>query len=144
MGYLRIKNFREQLIVYFVCGSKKSGYLPVIFRRFSINGYFYAIMPDSLYPVVNNEKEMQFEVTANGEKAYLIYRFYKKDIAFMHTVVPKALEGRGIASALAHEAFHYAEAHHKKVMVYCPFVADFIQKHPEYQHQLDPAYIGRT
>jgi|ERR1044072_9232485 predicted GNAT family acetyltransferase len=97
-------------------------------------------MPDHPYTIVNNEKEMQFEIALEGEKAYLSYRFYKKDIAFMHTTVPKALEGRGIASALAREAFGYAAAHHKKVMVYCPFVAKFVKNHPEYRQQLDPEY----
>jgi predicted GNAT family acetyltransferase len=99
-------------------------------------------MSDSLYTVTNNEKELQFEVESNGEKAYLIYRFYKRSIAFMHTVVPKALEGRGIAGALAREAFRFAESHHKKVMVYCPFVTEFVKNHPEYEQQLDPAYHG--
>jgi predicted GNAT family acetyltransferase len=99
-------------------------------------------MPDHPYTIVNNEKELQFEIALEGEKAYLSYRFYKKDIAFMHTTVPKALEGRGIASALAREAFRYAAARHKKVMVYCPFVAGFVKNHPEYRQQLDPEYHG--
>lgn len=97
-------------------------------------------MPDQEYTITNNEKEMQFEIALEGEKAYLTYRFYKKDIAFMHTTVPKALEGRGIASALAREAFRYAAALRKKVMVYCPFVAGFVKNHPEYRQLLDPEY----
>ena len=94
-------------------------------------------MPD----VLNNESEKQFEITTAGEKAYLTYRFYKDDIALMHTFVPKALEGQGIASALAKEAFRYAAEHKKPVMVYCPFVAQFVKRHPEYQKQLDPQYL---
>ena len=97
-------------------------------------------MPDTTYNVVNNEKEMQFEIELDGEKASLTYRFYKKDIAFMHTTVPKAMEGKGIASTLAKAAFSYAAEHKKPVMVYCPFVAQFLTKHPEYKHQLDAAY----
>jgi predicted GNAT family acetyltransferase len=90
--------------------------------------------------VVNNEKEQQFEILLDGEKASLTYRFYKKDIAFMHTTVPEAMAGKGIASTLAVAAFDYAKKHHKPVMVYCPFVAQFITKHPEYKQQLDPEY----
>ena len=97
-------------------------------------------MSDHPYSIVNNEKEMQFEIALEGEKAFLTYRFYKKDIAFMHTTVPKALEGRGIASALAKEAFRYAATLHKKVMVYCHFVGRFVKNHPEYRQQLDPEY----
>jgi predicted GNAT family acetyltransferase len=90
--------------------------------------------------VVNNEKEQQFEILLDGEKASLTYRFYKKDMAFMHTTVPEAMAGKGIASALAVAAFDYAKQHKKPVMVYCPFVAKFITKHPEYKQQLDPEY----
>jgi predicted GNAT family acetyltransferase len=97
-------------------------------------------MSDTTYHVVNNDKEMQFEVELDGEKAVLVYRFYKHDIALMHTEVPDALEGKGIASALARAAFAYAESQQKPVIVYCPFVAGFIQKHPEYKKQLDPEY----
>ena len=100
-------------------------------------------MPDTDYTVINNEQEMQFEIEQDGEKAYLSYRFYKDDIALMHTLVPDALEGKGIGGALARAAFKYAKEHKKPVMVYCPFVAGFLQKHPEYESQLDPQYRGK-
>jgi predicted GNAT family acetyltransferase len=97
-------------------------------------------MPDLNYNVTNNEKELQFEIELDGEKAYLTYRFYKKDIAFMHTVVPDAFAEKGIASALAKAAFKYAEEQKKPVMVYCPFVGNFLKSHPEYNKQVDKQY----
>ncbi|MEO8415433.1 MAG: N-acetyltransferase [Ginsengibacter sp.] len=51
--------------------------------------------------MTNNEREMQLEINVNDEKAFLVYRFYKKSIAFMHTQVPGALEGKGVAGTLA-------------------------------------------
>jgi len=90
--------------------------------------------------VTNNEKQMQFEVRADGEVATLEYRFYKKDIALMHTVVPDRLSGKGIASVLAHHALEWAKEHGKKVMVYCPFVAAYLKKHPEYSELVDKSY----
>jgi predicted GNAT family acetyltransferase len=48
---------------------------------------------------------MQFEVLQDGDKAFLTYRFYKKDLAFLHTTVPPSLKGKGIASSLAKAAF---------------------------------------
>jgi len=92
------------------------------------------------YNIHNNEQEQQLEVLLTGEKATLTYRFYKKDIALMHTYVPPALEGKGIAGALARAAFALAKELHKPVMVYCPFVGNFLKTHPEYLPQLDPAY----
>jgi len=92
------------------------------------------------FKVVNDEAGMKFEIEGEGEIAYLEYRFYKKDMAMMHTFVPKKLEGKGIASALAKEAFSYAEKLNKAVMVYCPFVAAFVKRHPEYRKQLDAEF----
>ncbi len=94
-------------------------------------------------PVRNNTDEQQFEIESDGLKAYLTYRFYKHNIAFMHTFVPDQLSGKGIATMLAKEAFAYAKEIKKPVMVYCPFVADFIKKNPEYKSQLDPEYYSK-
>ena len=80
--------------------------------------------------VINNADQQQFEVHMDDHVAVLIYRFYKNDIALMHTEVPAALENKGIASALAKYAFEWANEHNKKVMVYCPFVASFLKRHP--------------
>ena len=55
----------------------------------------------------------------------------------MHTVVPEALSGKGHASALAHHALQWAKEHKKKVMVYCPFVAAYLKKHPEFNPLID-------
>jgi len=90
--------------------------------------------------IINNEQQQQFQVRAEGELAYLEYRFYKDDIALMHTEVPEKLSGRGIASALAEYAIKYAREHKIPVMVYCPFVASWLKKHPENRDVLDPKY----
>ena len=90
--------------------------------------------------VTNNDKQQQFEISMDGELAVLQYRFYKNDIALMHTEVPEKLSGKGLASALAKYAFGWAKEHNKKVMVYCPFVASFLKRHPEYDSQVDKSY----
>lgn len=100
-------------------------------------------MTNADYIIINNQKDMQFEIGYEGEKAYLIYRYYKKDLALMHTSVPSELKGRGIAGALTKAAFEYAEKLKKPVIVYCPFVAKYIEKHTEYKMQLDPEYYKR-
>ncbi len=100
-------------------------------------------MESAPYTVVNNEANQQLEVWLDGAVATLTYRFYKKDIAFMHTTVPAELEGKGVATALAKEAFRLATSLKKLVMVYCPFVAGFVERHPEYRSQLDPQYYGK-
>jgi predicted GNAT family acetyltransferase len=84
------------------------------------------------YPVQNNEKEQRFEIETSVEKAFLEYRLYHNDIALIHTSVPESLNGKGIASALAEYALDWARTHNKKVKVYCPFVATYLKRHPEY------------
>ena len=92
------------------------------------------------YNIVNNEKLMHFEIHEGDDIAFLEYRFYKKDIAFMHTAVPPGMEGKGVASALAAYAFKFAKDHKKPVMVYCPFVGTWLKRHPEFKEQLDKEY----
>ncbi len=87
-----------------------------------------------------NEKQQRFEVHADDEIAYLQYRFYKGDIALMHTFVPGKLGGKGIATALAKYALDHAKENNLRVMVYCPFVAGFLKKNPEYNVLVDRQY----
>jgi predicted GNAT family acetyltransferase len=90
--------------------------------------------------IINNEQLKHFEIHQGDDIAFLEYRYYKKDIAFMHTEVPKSMRGKGVASVLAKYAFQFAEEHNKKVMVYCPFVAAYLKRHPELKEQLDKEY----
>ena len=92
------------------------------------------------YAVINNEKQQRFEIHTGDEVAYLEYRYYKKDIALMHTFVPEALNGKGMASALAHYALEWAKTNKKPVMVYCPFVAAYLKRHPLYNDIIDKSY----
>jgi predicted GNAT family acetyltransferase len=83
-------------------------------------------------PVINNTEQQQFEVHTEGALAVLQYRFHDNLIWLMHTEVPEKLEGKGIASALAHHGLEWAKENHKKVKVICPFVAAYLKRHPEY------------
>jgi predicted GNAT family acetyltransferase len=115
--------------------------LQIIFltaKHFIFTRKIYAGMSDIV--VTNNTAQQQFEVHQDGHTAILIYRFYKDDIAFMHTEVPHALENHGIAAALAKYAFEWAKEHNRKVMVYCPYVASYLKRYPEYNDQVDKNY----
>ena len=94
-----------------------------------------------MYKVTNNENQQRFEVHEGEEIAYLEYRYYKKDIALMHTFVPEVLEARGIAAALAKYALEWARENKKPVMVYCPYVGAFLKRHPEYNDVVDKNYV---
>jgi predicted GNAT family acetyltransferase len=53
-------------------------------------------------------------------------------MTFTHTEVPAPLRGRGIGSQMMHAVLQNVRAQGLKVIPSCPFVADFINKHPKY------------
>ena len=83
--------------------------------------------------IINNKRAFQFEITfPDGEKATLQYRWLKARMVLMHTIVPQSHRGKGIGDKLARHVLEYARAHGLKLLVYCPFVQAFMNKHPEY------------
>jgi hypothetical protein len=74
----------------------------------------------------------RFELERDGHVAYLEYNLAGKVLQLIHTEVPEALRGKGMASALAESALEWAREHEVKVDVICPFVAAYLAKHPEY------------
>lgn len=92
------------------------------------------------YKVIHNEKLQRFEIHDGNSVGFLEYKYYKKDIAFVHTEVPEDMQGRGVASILADYAFKFAKAKNKLVMIYCPFVSVYLKRHPELKDQVDKEF----
>lgn len=83
--------------------------------------------------VKNNEAANQYEAWIEGERAGLIA--YRKDdnvITYTRTKVVPAFGGQGVGSALALRALDDARAEGLTVVPLCPFVAAYIEKHPQY------------
>jgi uncharacterized protein len=85
------------------------------------------------YHVVNNKERSRFEIALDGEYAFVDYRWRKKELAIMHTEVPKNYEGKGIAATMVKHVLEYAKREGLKILVYCPYTAMYIQRHPEYK-----------
>jgi uncharacterized protein len=83
--------------------------------------------------IFNDKQHLQFKVQLEGETASLEYRLHDGMIILMHTEVPERFGGHGIGSALAQFGLDFARQNHMPVKVYCPFVAAYIKRHPEYQ-----------
>lgn len=87
--------------------------------------------------IINNEQRQHFETKLdNGEFAFIEYRWHKEILVIMHTFVPEAYEGKGIASSMAAFALTYARSNRLKVLVYCPYVKGYLARHPEYNDLL--------
>ena len=93
-----------------------------------------------LPPVERNDAAGRFEVAVDDHTAYCEYQLMKQGLLLPHTLVPDAIEGRGIGSALARAAFRYAREQGLKVLPDCPFIAGYIQRHPETQDLVHPGY----
>ncbi|MCP3732632.1 N-acetyltransferase [Sphingomonas sp. MG17] len=83
--------------------------------------------------VIDNAERSRFELAVEGHTAFAAYTIDGDTITFTHTVVPPALEGRGIASRLILHALTDVKARGLKVIAQCPFVAAYIRKHPEWE-----------
>lgn len=81
----------------------------------------------------HNEQAQRFETTIDGHTGYISYQERSDVLVYDHTIVPQALGGQGVGSALVKHALDYARDHDKKVVPQCSFVASYIDKHPDYQ-----------
>lgn len=75
----------------------------------------------------------RYEATIDGAVAgYAEYLTTGPLTVFTHTEVEPAYEGRGVGSALARYALDDMRAREQQVLVVCPFVNQWIGRHPEY------------
>jgi predicted GNAT family acetyltransferase len=86
--------------------------------------------------VVNNKTQHRYELAVEGHIAATYYSVADGVITFIHTEVPPALGGRGIASNLIRGALDQVRADGLKVIAQCPVVKAFIEKHADYQDLL--------
>jgi predicted GNAT family acetyltransferase len=82
---------------------------------------------------VNNPGAHRWEAHLDQQLAVVDYRQRGNMIFFLHTAVPHELEGHGVASQLVKLALEEARKEHLAVVPFCPFVADYIRRHPDEQ-----------
>lgn len=88
--------------------------------------------------VTKNREATRFEIDDGGVIAMLTYHEGNRHITLIHTEVPEALNGRGYGGALAKTALEYARANGLRVIVHCPFVRAYLERHPEYAELTEP------
>ncbi|MBO6224735.1 MAG: N-acetyltransferase [Psychrobacter sp.] len=93
-------------------------------------------MSDPTPEIIHNQSANRFETSIDNQTGYISYQERGDALVYDHTIVPQALGGRGIGSALVKQALDYARENDKKVIPQCSFVSAYISKHPEYQDLL--------
>lgn len=93
-----------------------------------------AALPD----IVHNTAAHRFEVMLGGEVARADYRLDGNVMRVVHTEVPPAHEGKGVAAALVRAVLAYARGQGLHVLPRCSYVRSYMRRHPE-THDLLPA-----
>jgi hypothetical protein len=89
-----------------------------------------------MHDILHNPDELRFESNINGSLAVLLYQRDGQRIALTHTQVPPQARNQGIGSALAKAALDYAAAEQLQVLPLCSFIADYINRNPQYRRLL--------
>jgi predicted GNAT family acetyltransferase/glutaredoxin len=84
--------------------------------------------------VVDVPEKSRYELRLGGRLIGLAaYRRRNNRIAFTHTEVEPSCEGRGFGSRLAEAAVEDARRQGLKVVPLCPFIAHYVETHPEHE-----------
>ncbi len=85
-------------------------------------------------PIVKNKvgNQHRFELGLDGGTAYVEYILNQQGTIYLtHTEVPVALEGKGIGSTLVNKVLDHIREEGLKMAPLCPFIAVFLERHPE-------------
>ncbi|MEV6342470.1 NAD(+)/NADH kinase [Actinoplanes sp. NPDC051851] len=83
--------------------------------------------------VVDSFEHQRYEILLGGEVAGMLhYRRHDDRVELLHTEVDQAFSGRGLAGRLASAALADARSRKTPVVAECPFVAGYLERHPEF------------
>ena len=91
--------------------------------------------------VRHNSDAGRFEADVEGGVAHADYRMQGRVMRIVHTEVPRAAEGRGIAGQVVRAALDHARRHGLHVQPLCSYVRSYMTRHPE-THDLLPTGSG--
>ena len=80
--------------------------------------------------VRDNRQAHRFEAVVDKQIAFMEYERRPDAFVLVHTEVPASLQGKGVASQLVKAGLQLARAEGKPIRVLCPFVRDYLRKHP--------------
>ena len=88
--------------------------------------------------VIDAEGSQRYEARVGGELAGIAeYRRRDGRTVFTHTEVADEFEGQGVGGALARTALDDVRARGERVVPVCPFIAEWIERHPDYDDLVD-------
>ena len=89
-------------------------------------------MTDSADTAIEDKTdERRFVYVEDGLEAQLVYRVNGDRLVLVHTEVPEALGGRGIAGRLVRAAVDRAAASGETVVPVCPYARKWLEDHTD-------------
>lgn len=83
--------------------------------------------------VVDEPEASRYVARIDSEAAgFVEYELHGDRIVFTHTEIAPRFEGHGLGGRLASYALDDARARGLEVVARCPFIAGYIQRHPQY------------
>jgi predicted GNAT family acetyltransferase len=93
--------------------------------------------------VTDAPEAKRFEARVDGKLAgYIQYQVRPEAIVLVHTQVVDEFEGKGVGSVLVRRVLDDIRARDGKIIPTCPFVAEYIRRHPEYVDVVLTAFRG--
>ena len=83
------------------------------------------------YEIRHQPEQKLFETEVDGRTAFVQYRLLNGSLDIIHTIVPRPIEGQGIAAALVKAAYDYAMAKGLKPKATCTYAIAWLKRHPE-------------
>jgi NAD+ kinase len=107
-------------------------------RKLRVEGSAQVGQPDAAdAAVVDNFEQRRYEILLGGEVAgTLHYQRHGARVELTHTEIGQSFEGQGLAGRLASAALEDARNRATPVVVTCPFVRGYVERHPEYSDLL--------
>jgi predicted GNAT family acetyltransferase len=98
-------------------------------------------MPDTNLDIsiVRNEHRHRYEALSDGDLAgFMTYRLAEDTIELVHTEIDDASEGKGVGSVFVRDVLDEIRRDgERRVIPSCPFVAEWIDRHPDYADLVD-------
>ena len=83
----------------------------------------------------------RFEAHVDGKLAgFIQYQVRPDAVVLVHTQVLDEFEGKGVGSVLVRRVLDDIRARDGKIIPTCPFVAEYIRRHPDYLNVVLPPF----
>jgi predicted GNAT family acetyltransferase len=86
------------------------------------------------FEFLDNKEKNQFELHINNQISVIEYQIKGNRFVLLHTAVPEALQGRGIAKILVEKSLQVIDSYGMKIMPLCPYIVNYLNKNPAWDH----------